>query len=108
MLGKTEGLFVQLNDNFEKVLSNSLRLTDGQITSKCASKIKSFYFGDEKITESKIDEAVQFFGDILFVAQILGVVDLQQQKDTPTYFYKFSYRPNFPGIKDRFNVKIEG
>ncbi|KAL7297612.1 hypothetical protein TKK_0009285 [Trichogramma kaykai] len=107
-LGNTSKVYQELDKNFNEVVASYLRIDDYEKLAKYMEPIKKHYFGDEKITEAKVDEAVQFFGDMLFVMDVIGVATIQQHKDVPTYLYKFSYRPNFPGVKDRFGVKIEG
>ncbi|XP_014218898.1 esterase E4 isoform X2 [Copidosoma floridanum] len=106
--GDTSSFFEDLNQDFGKFLVDNLRLSDSKVVLSHAQSIREFYFGKSEINESKINEAVQFFGDLSFVANIHAVVHIQMQKAVPTYFYKFSYRPNFPGIKERMGIKIEG
>ena len=101
-------LVKELNDNFETVIAEYLRIRDIEKASKIAKPVREFYFGKDQINENKIDEIVQFFGDLLFVNNIQDVSDIQMQKTSSTFLYKFSYRPDFPTVKDRFNINIEG
>lgn len=107
-IGGSEGVLKDLNENFERVIADCFRLSDVEKISKIAETVRNFYFGNDDITEKKIDEAVQFFGDMAFVKDIQKVADNQMKKSLPTYFYRYSYLSDFPGIKERFKVDIEG
>lgn len=107
-LGSTSDLIKEINDNFETAIAETLRRGIDEKVATISKVIREFYFGKDEINENKINELVQLYGDMLFVNNILEVADIQMRKKTPTYLYKFSYQPNFPGMKDRSNSKIEG
>ncbi|KAJ8664688.1 hypothetical protein QAD02_006350 [Eretmocerus hayati] len=107
-VGQKLDFIKEINDDLEVTISDHLRIYDPVKLKEITAAVRKFYFGDDEIDESKIDELVQFFGDLLFVNDIHRVVDYQMLKNSPTYFYKFSYSPDFPGIKQRFNVDIKG
>jgi hypothetical protein len=46
-------------------------------------------------------------GDLYFVNNIHEVLNIQMEQISPIYFYKFSYRSDYPGIKKRLNLKID-
>ncbi|XP_011495181.1 PREDICTED: esterase FE4-like [Ceratosolen solmsi marchali] len=98
----------QINDKFEKMIMTYFDLNATEHVLKVIQIIREFYFGRDEITEKKIDELVQFLGDLYFVNNIHEVLDNQMQHASPTYFYKFSYRPNYPGMKQKLNIKVEG
>ena len=100
-------LVKELNDNFESIIAEYL-IYNIENASKIAKPVREFYFGQGQINENQIDEIVQFFGDFLLVYHILEVADIQMQKTSSTYLYKFSYRSDFPTMKDQLNFKIEG
>lgn len=107
-MANTSGLIEKIDQDFASVIGSYLKITNAEHLSNVARTVREFYFGKDKITEEKIDELVQFVGDLLFVNNILEVADIQMEKATPTYLYKFSYRPDYPGMKESFNCKIEG
>ncbi|XP_058793059.1 juvenile hormone esterase-like isoform X2 [Phymastichus coffea] len=107
-LDNTEESIMEIDNDFESAINDYLKINDALKLSHIAKTVREYYFGKEKITEAKINELVQCFGDLIFVNNILEVVDIQMQKSSPTYLYKFSYRPDYPTIQDLFKSKIEG
>ncbi|XP_008216259.1 esterase FE4 isoform X1 [Nasonia vitripennis] len=107
-LGDYSNFIKEIEDDFESIISDYLKISDPKRVANIAKVVREFYFGKDKITDKKINELVQLFGDMLFVNDIHKVVENQMEKTTPTYLYRYSYRSDFPGMKERFNSKIEG
>ncbi|XP_014232118.2 carboxylesterase 5A-like [Trichogramma pretiosum] len=107
-LGDTSKMYDELDKNFNELLASHLRIDNCEKLTEFTEPIKRHYFGDDKITKVKFNEAAQFFGDLLFIMEVIGVAKIQQHKDVPTYLYKFSYRPDLPGVKEKFGIKIKG
>ena len=95
------------DENFELIVQKILRLSP-EVSEKFAPALREEYFGKDPITVENLDKLVDFFGDILFAINILLVCFKQAEKTTPTYAYRFSYRPDFPTMKNMFKVKIDG
>ncbi|XP_043287111.1 pyrethroid hydrolase Ces2a-like isoform X2 [Venturia canescens] len=95
--------------NFINTLAHDLKSWPLGDIEKIADSVKKFYFGEremslkmEKIQWSKLK------GDTLFINEIQQVADLQMDKSTSTYLYKFSYRPEYPTYGKFMKTDLEG
>ena len=70
--------------------------------------VKNFYFKGNPITKHEQDALVQYKGDVYFVNGIMRILEIQNQKKTPTYFYKYSHVPQISLVQTIFNLKLTG
>lgn len=107
--GKPKNFVEQHNEILETIVQQVLKIEDPEKASELSKKIREFYFGKNNIDSSKLNELVQFYGDLFFVANILNVAEIQMDKPSPTYLYKYSYRANVPMLKSKLGLDhIEG
>ncbi|XP_043287110.1 juvenile hormone esterase-like isoform X1 [Venturia canescens] len=102
-------LLAEAKLNFINTLAHDLKSWPLGDIEKIADSVKKFYFGEremslkmEKIQWSKLK------GDTLFINEIQQVADLQMDKSTSTYLYKFSYRPEYPTYGKFMKTDLEG
>nr|XP_046491071.1 uncharacterized protein LOC124223293 [Neodiprion pinetum] len=97
-----------VDENFEVAVTEDLVEGNPSKISEVAKEIRKFYFKDKPINKDVISNYIQCYGDIYFANGIHKVVEYQQKKKTPTYFYRFSYdTPNSFG-KLAFGVSEQG
>ncbi|XP_076291110.1 juvenile hormone esterase isoform X2 [Lasioglossum baleicum] len=96
-----------LNTNFEKIVHPEM---DGMMKMDeiTLEEIKRLYFGKKTIDfDSRVDYA-SYFSDMMFLRGIYDTVELQAEKNVPTYFYRFTYDPEISLTKQRFNIECKG
>lgn len=109
MLGPRGPSFRDINKNFASSLARWLRIRDVDRVTEVADTVRNYYFGEYMayLAEHK-NEYAQLKGDALFVNGIQQLIDVQSEKSTPTYIYRFSYRPSYPTVRKVFKFDIEG
>lgn len=96
-----------LNNNFADFLPPDLKFISEEEKLQVAQEIKTFYFGEEMIDDSKILKYVEFIGDVLFLYPHLRSVQLHLSNGhDQIYLYEYAFvdtvyqcswcRPLFP------------
>lgn len=95
--------------DFTNFLARDLKFLPIKDVEKISNSVKQFYFGEGKLTP-KMEKLKwnKYKGDIQFINGIQETADLQMDKSTPTYLYRFSYRANYPTFQTLMKSNIEG
>ncbi|XP_043465782.1 uncharacterized protein LOC122500760 [Leptopilina heterotoma] len=96
-----------LNENFQNILSENFHL-NYTLDSNLCKDVRNFYFKENTLIDLKDESFIQFESDWNFVAGIYDVLEVQSQKATPTFLYKYSYNTEISIIKMFFNLNIKG
>lgn len=107
-IGLQDEAYAKLEENFEMVVPQELAAKAPTKVPDIAREIRKFYFGEKPITKDMVDNYVQCCGDLHIVAGIQKVVEIQQAKKSPTYFYRFSYGSPTSLAKILFQIQAEG
>ncbi|XP_015518299.2 esterase FE4-like isoform X1 [Neodiprion lecontei] len=91
LLTPHDWMFEELDKNFERTVPADLIMENPSKVSQVADELRKFYFKDKPITTDAVSDLVRYYGDTYFLNGTQKVVEYQQKKRTPTYFYKFSY-----------------
>lgn len=109
MLGPKGPRFRDINRDFATHLARHLRIRDVDRVDKVADTVRNHYFGEFLASLSQHrNEYAQLKGDMAFSNGIHQLVDVQSQKSTPTYMYRFSYRPSCPTFRKVYKFEAEG
>ena len=109
LLGARDEFFKMYNDKFEEIFASKLDFIDKANLSEFTREVKEFYYKKNPITIKERESLIQYHSDLFFVNGIQLVAERQMQRDTPTYFYRFSYHPDSSLVeRDRINVNIKG
>ncbi|XP_020709905.2 esterase E4-like isoform X2 [Athalia rosae] len=93
--------------------NSKLGLPDGLVThdhpkrDAVSDEIRKFYFGDEPISEESAYDWIRACGDISYVFGAHKVVESQQKRIAPCYFYKFTFDVSRTFSKFYFNLSLE-
>lgn len=105
-----EGLsFDDINEDFTAELACDLKNKNVERVASVARSVRKFYFDDGPITLEKDKYAyAKLKGDIPFVNGIQQIVEVQSRQNSPTYLFRFSYRPSYPTMGSISKTDLEG
>lgn len=109
MLGPKGPLFREINRNFAANLARNMKIRDIDRLEKIADTIRTYYFGEFMVHLGEHKNAyAQLKGETGCINGIQQLIDVQSEKSTPTYVYRYSYRPSYPTFRKLFKFEIEG
>lgn len=96
------------DENFHRIVTQTLNEKAPSKIPEIGRLIREFYFEDKPINNDTLKEFVKSCGDVFFVMGTHKLVEIQQKKRTPTYFYRFSYTSPKCMSKLIFNSPLTG
>lgn len=101
--------FDSINEDFAAEIASDLRISDVGRLASVAQSVRKFYFDEGPITlENDKPAYAKLKGDTQFVNGIQQIVDVQSEENSPTYLFRFSYRPSYPTMGSVFKTDLEG
>ncbi|XP_033213106.1 esterase E4-like isoform X2 [Belonocnema kinseyi] len=105
---ESEQFYKNCDKTFETDLASDFKLESSTLVSHLSKEVKNYYFKGNPITKKEQAALVQYKGDINFVNGIMQMLDIQSQKNTLTYLYKYSHHPKYSVLQMALNLKVEG
>ncbi|XP_046601547.1 esterase E4 [Neodiprion lecontei] len=96
--------YAKLDKNFE---ASALRPLTAKAPSKAAvilQEIRKFYFDGKPVTKYPAANYARYIGDLQFIRGVHRMVDIQREKKSPTYLYRFAYDSPRSVTKIMYNV----
>ncbi|XP_017784079.1 PREDICTED: esterase B1-like [Nicrophorus vespilloides] len=96
--------------NFETAIPYSMNIEANTPKSQeIANKIKEFYFGQEEVCDSTVDNYYQLQTDNFFLREIYNSVKYHlSTSNSPIYFYRFSMESSLNVYKNLAQIKDKG
>ncbi|XP_046628343.1 esterase E4-like [Neodiprion virginianus] len=87
----SEEVYNAVENNFEAAVLRVLTDRAPSRVTEITKEIQTFYYKGKPITRDLATNYAHFAGDLHFVKELHKVVDIQREKNSPTYLYRFSY-----------------
>ncbi|GBP02559.1 Esterase FE4 [Eumeta japonica] len=86
-----EQMMLQMNENFSRILPPNFSMYVTIDETQAVEMLRSFYFGEDVITENSIQNFTDYFSDGLFIYGIVESARLHALNSAPVYLYEFTY-----------------
>ncbi|XP_003247261.1 esterase E4 isoform X1 [Acyrthosiphon pisum] len=103
-----EEILVDMESNWNEILPFILdynyTISDESLRSEIAQKIKTFYFGNNKVSVNTKNEVVKMLTDRLYQEPVARAARYSASINTsPIYFYEFGYRGKY-SLSDKYST----
>uniref|UniRef100_A0A2A4J3L3 Carboxylic ester hydrolase n=1 Tax=Heliothis virescens TaxID=7102 RepID=A0A2A4J3L3_HELVI len=96
----------KMNTNFSQFLPADLTFQTEEEREEVASKVKSFYFKDQPVSNDNILGYIDFFSDVLFTHSMLWAAKLQAEAgNNQIYLYEYSFVDENDPVVPHTNVR---
>ncbi|XP_033209364.1 venom carboxylesterase-6-like isoform X2 [Belonocnema kinseyi] len=105
---ESDEFYQNCDKTFETDLASDFKLKSSTLVCHLSKEVKNYYFKGNPVTKKDQAALIQYKSDVNFVNGIMQMLDIQCQKNTPTYLYKYSHNPEISLVQMAFNLKVKG